>query len=143
MSIYLGIDPGKKGAIATFDSESLRVSVVDMPTTTNELHDHLAGLPIIKKGLLEKLHAGPVMGRTAIATMFMNYGILKGALIWCDIPFREERPNKWKPALNLSGDKNASREMAMQMFPDDADLFKRVKDDGRAEAALLAWLVAQ
>ena len=139
MAIHLGIDPGKKGAIATFDTETMRVNIVDMPTTTSELHDHLAGLPIIKGCILEKLFAGPVMGRATIGTMFMNYGILKGALMWCDIPFREERPNVWKPALNLSKDKNASREMAMQMFPDDADLFKRVKDDGRAEAALLAW----
>jgi hypothetical protein len=29
--------------------------------------------------------------------------------------------------------------MAGLCFPVDADLFKRVKDDGRAEAALLAW----
>ena len=138
MSIFLGIDPGKKGAIALLDSETLRVQAHDMPATTAELHDFIVTLPIIKSCVLEKLHAGPVMGRTTIATMFMNYGILKGALMWRDIPFSEVRPNKWKPAMNLSGDKSASREMAMQIFPDDAEQFKRVKDDGRAEAALLA-----
>lgn len=138
MSIFLGIDPGKKGALALLDSETMRVTAYDMPGTTQELHDLVAGLPIIKGCTLEKLHAGPVMGRTTIATMFMNYGILKGALMWRDIAFSEVRPNKWKPALGLSKDKNASREMAMQMFPDDADQFKRVKDDGRAEATLLA-----
>ena len=93
--------------------------------------------------VLEKLHAGPVMGRVTIAKMFEVYGTLKGALQWRDIPFQEVRPSKWKPALNLSGDKNASREMAMQLWPDQAHLFKRVKDDGRAEAALLAWWAAK
>ena len=138
MSIYLGIDPGKKGAIALLDSESLRVTCHDMPRTTPELHDLIAGLPIIKACVLEKLFTGPAMGRVTLCTMFMNFGILKGALMWRDIPFKEVQPSKWKPALGLSKDKNASREMAMQMFPDDADQFKRVKDDGRAEAALLA-----
>lgn len=138
MKIYLGIDPGKKGALALVDDDTWRVSTYDMPPTTGELHDLIAGLPMIASCTLEKLHAGPAMGKTSIATMFMNYGILKGALMWRDIPFTEVRPSKWKPALNLSGDKNASRELAMQRFPDDKDQFKRVKDDGRAEAALLA-----
>jgi hypothetical protein len=138
MNVYLGIDPGKRGAIAITDSDTWRVTCHDMPPTTQELHDLIAGLPTVKLCTLEKLHAGPVMGRTTIATMFMNYGILKGALMWRDIPFKEVRPSKWKPGMGLSKDKNASRELAMQRFPDDAEQFKRVNDDGRAEAALLA-----
>ena len=34
--------------------------------------------------------------------------------------------------------KAASRGMATELFPDFADQFRRVKDDGRAEAALIA-----
>ena len=45
----------------------------------------------------------------------------------------------WKAALNLSSAKSASREQASLTFPDDAAQWARVKDDGRAEAALLAW----
>ncbi|MBC22305.1 MAG: hypothetical protein CMJ32_00105 [Phycisphaerae bacterium] len=135
--IILGIDPGKKGALALLHPER-RVECFDMPGTTRELHDLVAGFPLIRMAYLEKLHAGPVMGVKTIGVMFEAYGVLKGALQWRDIPFTEVRPNKWKPALNLSKDKNASREMAMQMFPDQADLFKRVKDDGRAEAVLIA-----
>ena len=139
MSVYLGIDPGKKGALALIDDETMRVTCYDMPGTTRELHDLIAGLPIIKACTLEKLFAGPIMGRATLCTMFMDFGILKGALMWRDIPFTEVQPSKWKPAMGLSKDKNASREKASQMFPDDAEQFKRGKDDGRAEAALLAW----
>lgn len=138
MKIYMGIDPGKKGALALYDTEHRRVRVHDMPATTRELHDLIAGLPIITHCALEKLHAGPQMGRATIGTMFMNYGILKGALAWRDIPYSEVRPSKWKPAMGVTADKNSSREAAMSFFPDDAGHFKRVKDDGRAEAALLA-----
>jgi hypothetical protein len=35
--------------------------------------------------------------------------------------------------------KDAARKRACQLFPQVAGLFSRVKDDGRAEAALLAY----
>jgi hypothetical protein len=34
--------------------------------------------------------------------------------------------------------KNASRAMAIQRFPDSAEQFARVKDDGRSDGALIA-----
>ena len=138
MSIYLGIDPGKKGAIALFDVEACTVKTHDMPGTTRELHDLIASLPIIKRCTVEKPFYPQMIGVTNAAKIAQAYGTLIGALAWRDIPFAEVPPNKWKLKLSLSNNKNASREMAMQRFPDDADQFKRVKDDGRAEAALLA-----
>ena len=139
MSILLGIDPGRKGALATLDTETLRVTCHDMPDTTNELHDLIAGLPLIKLCALEKPFYPAAIGVTNAAKIAEAYGTLRGALQWRDIPFREVRPAEWKKALNLSSHKAASREKAGQFFPDDAAQFARVKDDGRAEAALLAW----
>lgn len=136
--IILGIDPGKNGALALLDTDARRVTVHDMPGTTAELHELVAGLPPIRVCVLEKLHAGPSMGRTTVATMFEGYGVLKGALAWRSIPVRDVRPGKWKPSIGVSADKNSSRQKASEVFPDDAPLFARVKDDGRAEASLLA-----
>lgn len=135
----LGIDPGRTGALAVLDTDSRSISVHDMPQTTIELHDMITELPLISVCVLEALHAGPQMGRTSVARMFEDYGVLKGALAWRSIQVNDVRPSVWKPSLNLSRDKHASREKAMQIFPDQADLFKRAKDHGRAEAALLAW----
>ena len=39
----------------------------------------------------------------------------------------------------LKKKKEASRSKAKTMWPDFAEQFKRVKDDGRAEAALIAF----
>lgn len=139
MSIYLGIDPGRKGALALLDCETQRVICHDMPDTTAALHNLVVEMPIIRRAVIEKPFCGPVMGRRTIAVMFEQYGILRGALQWRDIPFVEIQPSKWKAALGLSKDKGASRDKAGQIFPDDADQFKRAKDDGRAEAALMAW----
>jgi hypothetical protein len=46
---------------------------------------------------------------------------------------------EWKKANGLvKKPKSASRGLAMELWPDAAPLFKRVKDDGRAEACLIA-----
>lgn len=138
MSIILGIDPGKKGALALLDTDTRAVTVHDMPGTTGELHDLIAGLPEIRLCVLEKLTAGPKMGGTSIAAMFEGYGVLKGALAWRSIPMRDVRPDKWKAAIGVTADKISSRQKAQQVFPDAAAQFARVKDDGRAEACLIA-----
>jgi crossover junction endodeoxyribonuclease RuvC len=46
-------------------------------------------------------------------------------------------PGKWKRFYGLSAEKEKSRELAIQTWP-ASDAFRRKKDHGRAEAALLA-----
>ena len=137
--IALGIDPGRKGALALLDVHEHALTVHDMPGTTAELQSLLCTFPPVRLCVLEQLHAGPQMSRTTTARMFEAYGALRASLQWRDIPVTTVRPNKWKPALGLTGDKNLSRQKASELFPAQADLFARAKDDGRAEAALLAW----
>lgn len=138
MSYILGVDPGRQGAIAILDTEARSVTCHDMPDTTAALHDLIAGLPIIKKCFVEKPFFPQMIGITNATKIAMAYGTLTGALQWRDIPFVEVRPSKWKAAMDLSSSKSASREKASQMFPDQADLFRRVRDDGRAESVLIA-----
>ena len=137
--ITIGIDPGRNGSIAVFDRETRRVTCHDMPGTTAELHDLIAGLPLVKHATVERPFYPAHVGTRHVATMAFNYGVLLGALAWRSIPVIEVVPAKWKAALNLSSSKNASREQASRIFPDDAHQWKRAKDDGRAEAALIAW----
>lgn len=47
-------------------------------------------------------------------------------------------PNVWRGTLRVRDGKDGSRAMAAQLFPKFAHLFSRVKDDGRAEAVLIA-----
>jgi len=50
-------------------------------------------------------------------------------------------PPTWKRAVGIppgkDGAKDAARSEAIRRWPDRAGLFARVKDDGRAEAALI------
>ena len=143
MTLHIGIDPGRQGAIALLHPETSELTVWDMPDTTTALHDLIAGLPMVKRCYVEKPFYPQMIGVTNAAKIAQAYGTLIGALSWRDIPFVEVRPAKWKAAMDLSTSKSASREKASQMFPDCADQFKRVKDDGRAEAALIAFYGAQ
>ncbi|MGN7867761.1 hypothetical protein [Paracoccus sp. 22332] len=135
----LGIDPGRNGALAILDTDSLQVVTHDMPVDIPGLHDLIAGLPEIRVCCLEQIHAGPQMARRTIGVMFEGFGVLKGALSWRSIPVQTVRPSVWKAALNIPADKTASRRRASEFFPDCADQWVRARDDGRAEAAMLAW----
>lgn len=137
--LILGIDPGKAGALAVLDTETHRVTTHDMPGTTRDLHNLIAGLPIIKIAVVEKPYYPAINGTANAGKKGEAYGVLIGALEWRDIPLREVRPQDWKQSLNIPTDKNAARQRANQFFPDDADQWPLVKHDGRAEAALIAW----
>ncbi|MDZ7906207.1 MAG: hypothetical protein U5N55_10840 [Cypionkella sp.] len=137
--ILLGIDPGVRGAIALFDTSSRAVSVIDMPDTTIALNDAIRDLPPVFLCILEKPYYPRTIGVQNVAKIATAYGKIIGALTWRGIPVLEVTPASWKAALNLSSSKAASREKASQLLPDSADQWARVKDDGRAEAALLAW----
>jgi crossover junction endodeoxyribonuclease RuvC len=51
-------------------------------------------------------------------------------------------PPSWKRAVGIppgkDGTKDAARSEAIRRWPHKAELFARVRDDGRAEAALIA-----
>ena len=137
--IILGVDPGVKGALAVFDKSERRVTCHDMPDTTAGLQDLVSNLPPVAFAVLEKPFYPKIIGVVNVARIAEAYGSVKTCLAWRGIPIREVRPAEWKAALNLSSNKAASREMAGLVFPDDAEQWARVKDDGRAEAALLSW----
>jgi hypothetical protein len=66
-------------------------------------------------------------------------GIVEGVLAACGVPAVHIAPAAWKRAVGLSlASKDAARSEALRRWPGHAALFARVKDDGRAEAALIA-----
>lgn len=143
MALILGIDPGRNGALAVLSDETrdgaYRVKTHDMPDTASGLHSLLLSLSPVAFAVVEKPFYPHGIGATNIARIAEAYGALKATLLFCGIPTREVRPKEWKAALNLGSDKAASRQMASMLFPDDTGQWARAKDDGRAEAALIAW----
>jgi crossover junction endodeoxyribonuclease RuvC len=65
-------------------------------------------------------------------------GVIEGVLAAAGIPVRFVAPSAWKRAVGLTlKSKDAARSEAIRRWPDHAALFARVKDDGRAESALI------
>ena len=151
MKYFLGIDPGASGAVAVLSEEGHFVEVFDMPVTrvkvgktikrrvNAELLAHLVSLHSPNAvAVLEQVSSMPGQGVSSMFAFGEAYGIVKGVLAASDVPVHLVTPGKWKRAMELSANKNGSRAKAIEMWPEHASMFKRVKDDGRAEACLIA-----
>jgi crossover junction endodeoxyribonuclease RuvC len=70
-------------------------------------------------------------------------GVIEGVCAAAGLPVTFLTPPFWKRAVGIppgkDGAKDAARSEALRRWPDKAALFARVKDDGRAESALIAF----
>lgn len=117
--------------------------VVDMPMGDDEVsgallaaHIALAEPDVV---VLEKVHSMPKQGVASSFKFGKNYGIVIGVVGGLRHPLVKMTPQEWKRVNGLIGkDKDASRQLAMELWPHLANHFHMRKDDGRAEAALIA-----
>lgn len=138
--IYIGIDPGKSGAMAVIFGGMDETVLVpfDEQEYTNILRN-LAGQPM--KACLEHVTAMPKQGVTSMFNFGQNFGYIKGLLEAFQIPYELVRPQKWKKEFSITGDKNSSIEVCKRLFP--GVVLRRTErcrkdDDGLAEALLIA-----
>lgn len=136
--IILGIDPGKQGAFAALDVTEWQVTTYDMPDTIDGRRELLSAIGKVSVAWVERPFYPPKIGVRHVATIAEGFGILQACLAFAGVPTRFVEPSAWKKSLRLSADKAASRQLASLTWPDDADQWKLVKHDGRAEAALIA-----
>lgn len=146
--MILGVDVGVSGAVAILDGSKL-ITVFDMPTMTmtisgkkkkridaRALHDLLADVDV-EHAFIEIVNARPNQGVSSMFAFGQASGIAEGICATVTPNVTGVRPQKWKKHFNLGSEKTASRALASQIWTDMRDKFKRVKDDGRAEAALI------
>lgn len=147
--IVIGIDPGFTGAIAWLQGGEL--AVFDMPVMPGQkgktLLNHHGLLELLRRPegseepvtvWLEQVGARPGQGVSSMFRFGQQLGALEMAVAACGHRLRYVTPARWKKHFGLTADKGAARGVAMQRFPEAADRFVRAKDDGRAEAALIA-----
>lgn len=150
--IVLGIDLGVNGAIAVLDEGAL-IAVHDMPC----LNDGPKGRRTVNAPLLADIIAkshcdhvyvetvsvrpgeGPVGAFAFGRARGVVEGVCAGLVVRCEFISAP----KWKRLVGIApgkdGAKDAARSKAVQRWPDKAEWFKRIKDDGRAEASLIAY----
>jgi len=104
---YVGIDPGKEGAIAVImEKDENHPKYYDMPLLPNgevdakEIRKILESLP----GpfcILEKSQVMPNQGAVSGFNYGVGYGTIKATISLCGVPFEEITPQKWKKEFSL------------------------------------------
>lgn len=150
--VVVGIDPGLTGAIAwCWPATPAMIRADDMPRVGKEVDGAqlAAWLREMRPehAFVELANARPAkndengsqrgQGASSAFTTGANFGVIKGVLAAVGIPYTLVSSAKWKRDLRLSADKEQSRGAAIRTWP-EAACFRRKKDHGRAEAALLA-----
>ena len=139
----MGVDPGLSGAIAFyFPRHPERVSVEDMPVAGGDI-DCVTLAGRIRQfapdlAIVEAVHAMPKQGVSSTFRFGAGYGAIRGVLAALDVPTHLVTPGAWKKHFRLTADKEQARALALRLFPAVGERFSRKKDDGRAEAALIA-----
>lgn len=154
--MIIGMDPGMSGAIAILSDDGDLLTVTDMPVfavvkrvggkdrTKNHINVHDLGnilRPYAEHGAtvaIEQVGPMPRDGAMQAFQFGFGAGALHGACGALGFGIVTVTPQRWKKHFGLTSDKGGSRQLATRRFPAHADLFKRVKDDGRAEAVLVA-----
>jgi crossover junction endodeoxyribonuclease RuvC len=150
--VILGADIGNRGAVAVLDDNGELIAVFDMPC----LEDGPKGRPTLNPTLLsgiiarsgvshayvEWVGSRPTDGPQGAFAFGRARGALEGILAAHGVPVTFLTAPTWKRLVGIppgrDGVKDLARSEAIRRWPSHAELFAKVKDDGRAEAALIA-----
>lgn len=147
MTIICGIDPGKTGAMVILaDYVPIIVCRVPLagkdPAWSQWAREWCMALDLndIDMAVIEDVSARPGQGVTSMFKFGDTLGFAHGLVQACaSVPIHWPTPALWKRKMGLTSNKTDSREEARRLMPDLAKYLTRVKDDGVAEAALLAY----
>lgn len=138
--IYIGIDPGKDGAMAVITPDGAAIFPFDEGGYRNAL-DGLRGFHENCRCCLERVNAMPGQGVTSMFKFGENFGFIRGLLTAYGISYELVTPQKWKKEFQITGDKNSSVDVCKRLFP-GVSLRRtdrcRKDHDGMAEALLMA-----
>lgn len=141
-----GVDCGAGGAFALVNDQGELLQVRDMPTTEIKGKRRVvaAGVREIMLEWQPRIvcveRAIAIKAQSAFHSMQFGHacGVVEGVITGMGTPVSLVYPITWKRAMGVGSQKGANRLVAQRHWPDKWRLFERVKDDGRAEAALIA-----
>lgn len=135
---YIGVDPGKSGAMAVINGDNVTV----IPFDEKEYIDILLDCDILNTvACIEHVHSMPGQGVSSVFNFGMNFGWIQGIFAAYGIPYELVTPQKWKKEFSATSDKNTSIDVCKRLFPSvSLKKTERCKkdDDGIAESLLLA-----
>lgn len=165
MRYIIGIDPGLNGALAIIDTQEKTLKVTRTPTFDVEMKGKKtkAGKPktraefdipamvaligVLPEEVLgvaiEEVTARTGQGVTSMFRFGYGLGVWHGIIVTKGLTPTKYRPQTWKAHYDLIGDeKSGSITKATELFPSCIPYWKLKKDDGLAEATLIAAFMA-
>ncbi|MGL5935521.1 MAG: hypothetical protein ACRCZI_07850, partial [Cetobacterium sp.] len=152
--MILGIDVGLTGAVAILNEQGQALALWDLPTMANgkgssrvkqqldaRMLDLHLGLPPTSSATAysEQVSSMPGQGVASVFSFGHSLGTVQAVLAVLGIPYRLVRPTAWKKHFGLlRAEKDASRTIAIQRFPQMTGELTRKKDHNRADALLIA-----
>lgn len=138
--IFIGIDPGKSGAMVARMADGTMKSAVFDENAYCDLLESISTLSNHTFCCLERVGAMPKQGLSSTFNFGENFGFIQGLLYAYSIPFELVRPQVWKKEFGITSDKNTSIQVCKRLFP-ELNLLRTEKcrkpHDGIAEAALM------
>lgn len=153
-NLILGVDPGALGAMALYcldtkklievrgfanriitkknGSKSRRINLEEVALFLDMNRD------LIRAALIEEVGSRPGEGSVSSFSFGFNTGVIHGLVASHLIPITTVLPTIWKMNMGLTSNKKVSLDKAKALFPEHINQFLKIKDEGKAEAALLA-----
>lgn len=147
----LAIDPGMSNGIAVLDDERRLLLASEIPVIGEGANKRLNMTAFrdlvtqfsVTQAVIEDVAAMPGQGVVSMFRFGRAAGTFEGALSALRIPTHFVRPAQWKKNIGAKAKEAEDiRALAIQTWPDKAELFTRKKDHNRAEAALIGlWFL--
>lgn len=119
--LYLGVDPGKSGAIAVLTQNGSVACVVRLDQTEHDIVDSVRQVVAEQRccAMLERVSSMPGQGLSSTFKFGQSYGFLRGLLVSLRIPFEDVTPATWQGYLKCrsKGDKNVTKAAAQRKWP--------------------------
>jgi crossover junction endodeoxyribonuclease RuvC len=145
----IGIDPGLTGAIAFVHDNYIKL--FDMPVmeckfSKKQIVDGHALMSLLAQVLshkpmvsIELVHSMPKQGVVSTFTFGDSFGAVRGVVQAMGFDYKMVRPQAWKGKCQLlCKGKDASRQLALKMYPNLAEQLKFKYHHGRADAIFIA-----
>ena len=122
--IVIGIGPGKNGGMAAVDGRGMLRWYQKVGETEGDVWAQFVELKRFASigpihAFMEEVHSMPKQGVSSTFKFGRNYGMLRMALVACDVPRDFVSPSVWQGAMRCrtKGDKNVTKAKAQELFP--------------------------
>ena len=158
--IYVGVDPGVNGAIVVINDAGGLLVARKMPTVasgkrrrgSSQRVDPVAVCSFLESlnpyysldafVVIEEVAAGPMTSRHSVHVLAESAALVEGVAVGFGFRVARVRPQVWQLAMLRASDsgstKDAATARALELWPTLAGALRLKKDQGIADAALLA-----